>query len=217
MPGNNSEIVRRCFERRSEYWKEVPNNCFLFHFKWMPFLKNLRFEQLSYTQKQVVNHFEFHHEITTKDLLLKNIMSYAELNKMNVFDNVPLTFVMDMDSQTYVSDFAKFASCYETITKLIESNYEQSPRQYLKLINQKLQQLSLSKERIAITHCRPKIPKTHFAGKNIWILKPTGFNRGRGIAPFNSMERLKSLLKHYAEGGSDTTTCNFLYDNSKST
>jgi hypothetical protein len=158
----------------------------------------------------MVNHFEFHHEITTKDLLLKNIMSYAELNKLNVFDSVPLTFVLGVDSPTYAFDFAKFTSCYEIITKLVEFNYEQSPKLCLKLINQKLQQLSLSKERRAVTHCRPKIPETHFAGKNIWILKPTGFNRGRGVTPFNSVERLKNLLKHYAEGTNDTTCSTFI-------
>lgn len=186
-----------------DYWKEVPNNNFMFHFKWMPFSKGFRFEQLSYTQRQVVNHFEFHPEITTKDLLFKNMLANAELNKINIFDYVPLTFVVDVDSQTYSPDFEKFVLCYESIANIAAAGDKNSPdylKNCLKLIDQKLQQIGFSKERRAITHCKPKIADTHFAGRNIWILKPTGFNRGRGVSVFDSMEKLKSLVKFYAEG-----------------
>ena len=44
------------------------------------------------------------------------------------------------------------------------------------------------------------MPMCHFTGKNIWILKPTGFNRGRGIHVVNSIKKLKKLIKDYAKG-----------------
>ena len=177
----------------------------MFHFKWMPFLKGLRYEQLSSNQKQIVNHFEYHQEITTKDLMFKNLIAYAELNKISVFDYVPLTFVVDVDSQTYSPDFEKFVLCYEAMEGIASAGDKASPdyhKQCLKLINQKLQQISFSKDRRAVTHCKPKISETHFAGRNIWILKPTGFNRGRGVSVFDSMDKLKSLIKYYSEGES---------------
>ena len=34
------------------------------------------------------------------------------------------------------------------------------------------------------------IPPSHFQGHNIWILKATGFNRGRGIHVFNKLDDL---------------------------
>lgn len=37
-------------------------------------------------------------------------------------------------------------------------------------------------------------PPGHFIGKGIWILKPSGFNRGRGIHIFNTPEMLENLL-----------------------
>ncbi len=37
-------------------------------------------------------------------------------------------------------------------------------------------------------------------GQNIWILKCTGFNRGRGIHVFNSLTELKKLIREYTEG-----------------
>lgn len=31
-------------------------------------------------------------------------------------------------------------------------------------------------------------PASHYGGKNVWILKPTGFNRGMGIHVFDNLE-----------------------------
>ena len=40
-------------------------------------------------------------------------------------------------------------------------------------------------------------PSEH-KGKNLWLLKPTGFNRGIGIHVFNSCEDLQNILwTHY--------------------
>ncbi len=199
--------MRKCFDRRLDYWKEVPNNNFMFHFKWKPVSCSLRFEQLSFGQKQMVNHFEFHQEITTKDLLFRNLLAYAELNKINIFDYVPLTFVVDVDSHTYSPDLERFTVCYEAIAGIAAAGDPKSPdysKQCLKLINAKLQQIGLSKERRAVTHCKPRLWDTHFTGKNIWILKPTGFNRGQGVSVFDTMEKLRSLIKFYSEGASES-------------
>ena len=35
------------------------------------------------------------------------------------------------------------------------------------------------------------MPISHFNGKNIWILKPTGLNRGRGIHVVDSLKECK--------------------------
>lgn len=179
----------------------------MFHFKWLPVSKGFHFDQLSFRQKQLVNHFEFHPEITTKDALFKNILAYAELNKINIFDYVPLTFVVDVDSHTYSPDLERFVLFYDAIESIMESEDKKDPDYVKKCwpkINQKFLQIGFSKERRAVTHCKPKIAETHFAGKNIWILKPTGFNRGRGVSVFNTMEKLKSLIKYYSDGGTDT-------------
>ena len=44
------------------------------------------------------------------------------------------------------------------------------------------------------------MPMCHFAGQNVWILKPTGFNRGKGIHVVNSISKLKRLIKEYSRG-----------------
>ena len=47
------------------------------------------------------------------------------------------------------------------------------------------------------------MPMCHFVGQNIWILKPTTFNRGKGIHVVNSIAKLKKLIKEYS-GGRET-------------
>ena len=40
----------------------------------------------------------------------------------------------------------------------------------------------------------------YFAGKNLWILKPSGQNRGKGLELFSSLEDLNQFLKLYTTG-----------------
>jgi phosphoribosylamine-glycine ligase len=44
------------------------------------------------------------------------------------------------------------------------------------------------------------MPMSHFGGNNIWILKPTGQNRGKGIHVVSSLKTLKKLIKDYVFG-----------------
>ena len=50
------------------------------------------------------------------------------------------------------------------------------------------------------------MPMSHFAGQNVWILKPTGFNRGKGIHVVNSLSKLKKLMKEYSRSKDTTST-----------
>lgn len=36
-----------------------------------------------------------------------------------------------------------------------------------------------------------------FAGKNLWVFKPSDLNRGRGVNLINSLEQLKKLIQDY--------------------
>ena len=62
-----------------------------YHFKWAPISSFVRFDS-----KGVVNHFEGHIELSTKERLLKNLHVYCELNKLNVFEIVPVSFVISI-------------------------------------------------------------------------------------------------------------------------
>lgn len=49
-------------------------------------------------------------------------------------------------------------------------------------------------------YLKPKLHPTFLRGFNVWVLKPTGLNRGRGIEVFNTLESLNTYLNEYFEG-----------------
>lgn len=44
------------------------------------------------------------------------------------------------------------------------------------------------------------MPFCHYTGHNLWLLKPTKLNRGRGIHVCNNLAQLKQLIQKYCEG-----------------
>jgi glutathione synthase/RimK-type ligase-like ATP-grasp enzyme len=39
-----------------------------------------------------------------------------------------------------------------------------------------------------------------FAGKNLWVFKPSDYNRGRGVNLVNSLDQLRKLVQDYTVG-----------------
>lgn len=50
------------------------------------------------------------------------------------------------------------------------------------------------------------MPFCHFSGHNLWLLKPTKLNRGRGIHVVNNLTMLKNLINKYCEGFQKTNS-----------
>ena len=44
------------------------------------------------------------------------------------------------------------------------------------------------------------MPLCHFDSFNLWLLKPTHLNRGRGIHVFRDLDTLNKLIKQYCIG-----------------
>jgi len=179
------------FESRAEYWKELPSYDSSFHFRWQPISKGIRFDQLSASQKQMVNHFEFHYEITTKDNLFRNFLKYTHETKLNPFLYVPLTFIINVNEFGEVVNYKEFVKCHKILSKL-KKNYEKKLKEIGFAVNKKL----------VITE-KAELNETHFAGKNIWIFKPTELNRGQGVIVFDTLPKFFELIKEYSKGPID--------------
>lgn len=199
MKGNNSGVVKRCMENRAG-WEETADFNTMFNFKWQQTSYGIRFDQLSINgKKQMVNHFINHASITTKDNLFKNLYDYLD-NK--VFDYVPLTFWIESDSENYIRDFGNFKLIFKTCQKYIDEG--------LTADNQALMVDDISKKFLAnlglkkTSRLKPSsdlvLPDTHFDGYNLWFLKVTKLNRGRGIYVFDTLDKLVSLIKDLEEG-----------------
>lgn len=50
------------------------------------------------------------------------------------------------------------------------------------------------------TFAKLTCPLSHFDGYNLWLLKPTHLNRGRGIHVFRDLATLHKLIKEYCIG-----------------
>lgn len=134
----------------------------------------------------MINHIEGHENLTTKDLLFMNLKAYCDKSNTNMFDIVPFTLVIDYKSEIIWDQL----DCFKQILKIFEQNIDSD---YLQ-INKKLKTFQVNMEK--------KAPKNHFKisesqhdHKNIWLLKPTGFNRGRGIHIFRTFEEFKKILR----------------------
>ena len=94
--GNNSKLIRRVLQTR-EHWSELgQNHLKLFHFKWAPVSGCIDYNQLSINgQRKLVNHFEGHEALSTKDLLYHNMLKFCESNRHDVFQYLPIQFVLD--------------------------------------------------------------------------------------------------------------------------
>jgi len=47
---------------------------------------------------------------------------------------------------------------------------------------------------------RPILHDSYNNGRNLWLVKPIGYNRGRGIRIFDNLPTLQSQLKDYYQG-----------------
>lgn len=80
--GNNGEIVRRIInETRGGWWREAKEIKGIINFKWQQNTREFKYERMTANAlyKQIVNHFEFHREISTKAGLVKNLKSYCQV------------------------------------------------------------------------------------------------------------------------------------------
>jgi hypothetical protein len=78
------------------------------------------------------------------------------------------------------------------VHKLIDNNINLSCND----LNKKLAQFQAASERRAVNQLRNpyKMMQSAHDHKNIWLLKPTGLNRGRGIHIFTTLEELRNIL-----------------------
>ena len=81
-----------------------------FHMRWSPTSRSINFDRLSNNLfTQMVNHFEGHAEITTKDLLFKNVRRWHNERHESVFkEMLPLTFCIKVNSYEGEVDLQSF-------------------------------------------------------------------------------------------------------------
>lgn len=107
---------------------------------------------------------------------------------LNVFDLLPLTFILDFKSENLYEQYETFKGVH----KLIETNISAG----IDELNKKLLNFQTATERKSSNAIKNpyRMMQSAHDHKNIWLLKPTGLNRGRGIHIFTTLEELKQIL-----------------------
>jgi len=174
----------------------------------------------------MINHFQYNEELTKKSNMFINLQTFSETIKENVFLNVPITFNLEINSKkqnlhfSYLRNFFAIFKIMDSCKELFKSIYKGS--EDINTINNQLQlrfqsNAKFIKQRESVfptgfdkkgipLYTKFTMPLCHFVGNNLWLLKPTSFNRGRGIHVFNNVDKLKELLNFYTLGKSDEVT-----------
>ena len=200
FPENCGWLVKNCFNHRLK-WKECHcNNTNLYNFEWKEAANKNEFFDLSLNRIQMINHFEYQSCITNKWKMFYNFSKYCEEKNIDVFKYLPFTIILD------VSNFPQFLNNKENFKKLFnnindylfDSNsinnkiFDRRKIQYKSLFPNQDQKFGIK------IYC--EIPKSHFIGKNLWIVKAPNLNRGRCVKVFNNYNEIFNYIKKITEG-----------------
>ena len=156
--------------------------------------------------KKMTNHFEFHKEITNKMNLFLNMMIYCESFNLDLFSMVPLTFPIRYESQNYINEISSFTQIFNNINKYLDNDIDNLDLDFKKNLNNnnykyKYRNLFDLELRGRIGYRTPlHIPKTHFCGRNLWLVKAIDLNRGRCIKISDNINGIESIIKHFYKG-----------------
>ena len=141
--------------------------------------------------KKMTNHFEFHKEISNKMNLFLNMMIYCENFNLDLFSMLPLTFPIRYESPNYIHEIASFTNIFNKIEKYI--NDKQLNYKYRNLFDLELKSRTGYKTSL-------HIPKSHYCGRNLWLIKAIDLNRGRCIKICDNISGIESIIKHFYKG-----------------
>lgn len=122
-------------------------------------------------QALVYNHFEQLRQIATKSGLVKSLKQYYYTNQ-------------HARNQAY----AEFDTMPTTF--IVRSRVADERMAELQIRFRQLRAGNYSKERVPAKHCQ----------KNMWLVKPTNANQGRGIEVFTDLDKMTSFIESRQAG-----------------
>ena len=199
-PKNCGWLIKKCFSHRKK-WKECHSNFTnLYDFKWKDVVSLKDFIDFSIGKKQMINHYEFHSCLSNKYKMFYNFAKYCEIFNIDVFKYVPFTIGLDYlnydELNLYLESFKKI---FDNINNYIFENDSINNQLYdrRKIPYRELFKLSDVKMGLKF-YC--EVPKTHYAGKNLWIVKAPNLNRGRCIKIFDNYNEIIKFLNEMKKG-----------------
>ena len=189
LPGNNKELIVKCMKKRNDNWEEIDKDNYSYaSFIWTPLSYEIDYT-LAAKVNQIVNHFEYHSEISNKMRLFANLLRYCDLQKkIDLFSFFPLTIVIPLNDHENIfnEQLASFEKLYNSIGDYISPKDNIKYNDFFKLV--------IYSKKIGSNH-QLKIPQSSYAGKNIWLIKPINMNRGRCIKIESDLNKIVAMIK----------------------
>lgn len=118
--GNNSEVVRDALKRREQWVEGHYSITCTVNLIWHPLSTGIKFDRLkSFLPVQVVNHFEFHTELSNKISLYRNLSKYCKKNSIDLKLIVPDTFIFETKLHNYRQSLDLFRKNLELTGKTV--------------------------------------------------------------------------------------------------
>ena len=206
FPENCGWLIKECFKHRTN-WKECHSlNTNIFNFKWKEIATMNDFADYNNSYynnvelKQMINHYEYNSCITNKYKLFLNFIKYCELKNIEIFKYIPFTIILDDSDYEEFSNYrANFKQIFTKINNFIFENnliknqiFDRRKKNYRTYFPLKDLKLGFK------TYI--EIPSTHYAGKNLWIIKAPNLNRGRCIKVFNDYNKIIKFINEINKG-----------------
>ena len=202
FPNNCGWLIKKCLAHRLK-WKECHSlHTNFFNFKWRDVVSKKDFFELGNksTRTQIINHFEFHSCLSNKFNMFYNLSKFCEMNNSDVFKYVPFTICFDClnfdEFNTYKDNFKEI---FDNINNYIFNNNSINSQVYSRKKIPYRELFPLDKQKYGYKfYC--EIPKSHYAGKNLWIVKAPNLNRGRCIKVFDNFNEIIKFLNEMRKG-----------------
>ena len=190
LPGNNSALVEKCLLTRP-CWRKIKNNnnTIKCNFIWTEISQEINFPSHNDASlAQIVNHFENHNEISNKKNLFINLLKYCVYNQIDLFSFYPLTIILSFNKEYFNDQIELFKQIYNEMPSLVEGTFdsEETLDNYFKyhFVRRKNNSLKIT------------VPKSHYAGNNLWVLKRINLNRGREIKVLRNLDSIINEIEN---------------------
>ena len=199
-PQNCGWLIKNCFSHRIK-WKEChSNNTNLFDFKWKDVVTIKDFIDFGISKKQIINHFEYHSCLSNKYKMFYCFAKFCENNEIDVFKYVPFTIGFDCLNYDELNIYQEnFKKLFNNINNYIFENDSINNQLYDRRKIPYKQLFPLGDYKMGNKfYC--EIPRSHFDGKNLWIVKAPNLNRGRCIKIFDNFNEILKFLSEIKKG-----------------
>ena len=171
-------------------WRYYSNRIYYKRYKYNPSLFSNSF---SIKKLKMINLFERNYEIGNKKYMFINLINYCDKIKMNVFDIVPFTIIINNSPDVEVG-----LDALKEIVSFVEKNSNKNKNL---ITNRKYNEhFWFDKNFEKISKQYININKNFLSEKNYWIVKPTDLYQGKCIDLFNNFEQIYKKCKNIFRG-----------------